>query len=158
MSEGPANRRWFRFGLRTVFVVVTVFGCWLGWQIHVVNKRIEVLSGVNSRVKPHLDFVHSIPLTGYTVPWRSEFVQARAPMSATVPIVRKWLGDKPRSSITAASLEDAELAKAWFPESTISYCLDPAGQFPPGFGHPAAWNTEVRHGDKVLRFSTQPID
>ena len=30
------KRRWFRFAfsLRTLFIVVTLFGCWLGYQIN----------------------------------------------------------------------------------------------------------------------------
>ncbi len=34
-----AKRRWFRFSLRTLFVVVTVFGVWLGWEIKYVRDR-----------------------------------------------------------------------------------------------------------------------
>ena len=33
------NRRWPRFGLRTLFAVVSVLGCWLGWQVSVVRER-----------------------------------------------------------------------------------------------------------------------
>ncbi len=37
------NRRWFRFSLRTLFVVMTVF-CWLGYQINWMLQRHEALS------------------------------------------------------------------------------------------------------------------
>lgn len=32
-------RRWFRYSLRTMFVVVTVFAVWLGWELKFVNAR-----------------------------------------------------------------------------------------------------------------------
>ena len=32
-------RRWFRFGLRTLFVALTIPGVWLGWELHVVRER-----------------------------------------------------------------------------------------------------------------------
>ena len=38
MDERP-KRRWFRFTLRTMFVVVTVLGVWLGWNLHELRQR-----------------------------------------------------------------------------------------------------------------------
>ena len=35
----PKPRRWFRFSLRTLFVLVTAFCVWLGWQLHLVRQR-----------------------------------------------------------------------------------------------------------------------
>jgi hypothetical protein len=37
------NRRWFRFSLRTLFLLMTVFGIWLGWQVRVVHARKALL-------------------------------------------------------------------------------------------------------------------
>lgn len=37
------NRRWFKFSLRTMFVVTTVLACWLGWNLHRVRQREEIL-------------------------------------------------------------------------------------------------------------------
>ena len=34
-----APRRRWTFGLRTLFVVLTVVCCWLGWEVNVVRKR-----------------------------------------------------------------------------------------------------------------------
>src|SRR5262245_55242507 len=40
MTNTPP-RRWFSFSLRTLFVVVTVLGCWLGWQLREMRERAE---------------------------------------------------------------------------------------------------------------------
>jgi hypothetical protein len=32
-------RRWFRFGLKTMLVVVTAFACWLGCSLHWMRER-----------------------------------------------------------------------------------------------------------------------
>ena len=42
MISAP-NRRWLRFSLRTLFVVVTVIACWLGWNLHQVRERDRLL-------------------------------------------------------------------------------------------------------------------
>jgi len=44
MSESPTPRRWFKwswltFSLRTMLVVVTVFACWLGWELKFIRER-----------------------------------------------------------------------------------------------------------------------
>ncbi len=44
MNEGhQPRRRWFRFSLRTLFVVVTVFAVWLGWNARQVRQRERML-------------------------------------------------------------------------------------------------------------------
>jgi hypothetical protein len=39
MAQAAPKRRWFQFSLRTLFVVVTVFAIWLGWQLKTVRDR-----------------------------------------------------------------------------------------------------------------------
>jgi hypothetical protein len=43
MSTPYPKRRWFRFSLRTLFVVVTVFGCWLGYELNWIRQRHEAI-------------------------------------------------------------------------------------------------------------------
>jgi hypothetical protein len=50
MTPAP-KRRWFRYSLRTLFVVVTVaavFG-WLGWNLKKVRERENVFASLRSR-------------------------------------------------------------------------------------------------------------
>jgi hypothetical protein len=44
MSESVPGRRWFRFHLRTLFVMVTVFGCWLAYEVNWIKERHAFLS------------------------------------------------------------------------------------------------------------------
>jgi hypothetical protein len=38
------KHRWFRYSLRTLFVVVTLFACWLAYSLTWVRQRHEFLS------------------------------------------------------------------------------------------------------------------
>ena len=55
-SPTPTRRRWFRFRLRTLFVLVTVLGVFLGWlgvQLKWIRDRhaaIEWVESINRRV------------------------------------------------------------------------------------------------------------
>jgi hypothetical protein len=53
-----APRRRWTFGLRTLFVVVTVLGCWLGWQVDLVQERRSLLPWIEDNATgwshPHL--------------------------------------------------------------------------------------------------------
>ena len=38
-DPNPTKRHWFRFSLRTLFVLVTVFCTWLGYQLNWIRQR-----------------------------------------------------------------------------------------------------------------------
>jgi hypothetical protein len=47
----PPKRRWFRYSLRTLFVVVTVIGCWLGYELNWIReRRAFIASEVSTRI------------------------------------------------------------------------------------------------------------
>jgi len=48
-DKRPIKRRWFRFSLRTLFVVVTVVCIWLGWNWRTVRSRQEILEAPEGR-------------------------------------------------------------------------------------------------------------
>jgi hypothetical protein len=88
MTTTP-KRRWFAYSLRTLFVVVTVFGCALGWQLNWIHQRHELLatgsvlideSGPDSSVVPAAVRAPSLlwllgelgyPYITVKLPWRS---------------------------------------------------------------------------------------
>jgi hypothetical protein len=47
-SMTAPRRRWFRFSLRTLFVVVTVLACWLSWNRSLVQRRRPFLEMAQS--------------------------------------------------------------------------------------------------------------
>ncbi len=56
MTPAP-NRRWFRYSLRTLFVVVTVFSAWLALGVHKVREREKILAS---------EYVNSTPIDDLT--------------------------------------------------------------------------------------------
>ena len=56
MTESKPKRRWFRFSLRTLFVLTTVFGvamCWFERQLEIVRHRKQLLALLDSKVLPN---------------------------------------------------------------------------------------------------------
>jgi len=100
--EAMKPRRWFRFSLRTVLLLVTVFACWLGRERQIVQERHRLWQLINDR-------------GGYTL-WSDG--------TASISSIRALLGDKPRGIIalpkTRFSLEGVARIKAAFPESVVS--------------------------------------
>ncbi len=45
-SPAPPRRRWFRFSLRTGFVLLTLFCVWLGVQVKWIRDRKEAANGL----------------------------------------------------------------------------------------------------------------
>ena len=107
----PSKSRltWFRFNLRSLFVVMTLVACWFGWQVNTVHKRQELLRELKN--KPNFSVVlnHSIAL-GSNRPY------------ASVSITRRWLGDVPvhriivAGSLNATNSPTFRRLKQLFPE------------------------------------------
>ena len=94
--------RWFRFSLRTAFVVLTIVGVWLGWNISRLRAREKALKrlvGGSAR----LDFM--------------------LPPEKRLPIVWSILGTETVSSICLPrerySEAEFDEIRALFPESKI---------------------------------------
>lgn len=39
MVDKPTPRRWFRFSLRTLFLIVTILCVWIGYQLNWIRQR-----------------------------------------------------------------------------------------------------------------------
>jgi len=82
MSTAPPTRRSrFQFGLGTLFVMVTLFACWLGWTLYQVRKREELLRYF--RTIPNEVAIYLPKDNTNLKPWRQ------------LPRSWKWFGAKP---------------------------------------------------------------
>ncbi len=108
MTPAP-KRRWFRFSLRTLFVVVTVLGVWLGMRANSVHRRDEFLMrGVVVSQRP-------TPPARY---WPRTHVVRRI-VFGDMRYKTLYIGH-------AATDEDFEDARAAFPEARVSRWRNPS--------------------------------
>ena len=115
MDEKP-KRRWFSFSLRTMFVVVTIFGVWLGWQLKIVRERKAVLAEIKRTEKSQFDDDY--------IGLESEFdPDDRVDLeSARISFGRRLLGDESCLFLALPKSLDPqwiERAEAAFPEAEI---------------------------------------
>ena len=111
MTKTKPKRRWFRFGLPTLFVAVTVIACFLGWQVNIVRQRrviLDTIGRANEGVKYNLR--------------GGLFRRFDEP---SVPFWREWLGDKPVLNIVLWEYEpftpsEIETIKQLFPEAVVT--------------------------------------
>lgn len=111
MTPAP-KRRWFRFSLATLFVVVTLLGSWLGWNVRTVRQRRDMIESIEHRGG-----------TLFLVGDRSRYKEA-----PEVPLVRQWLGDVAVSQIVppkSGSVEEDEQIRAAFPEAYVYFRVLP---------------------------------
>jgi len=102
MTDAP-RRRWFRFSLRTFFVVLTIFGIWLGVQVKWIRDRHEFLARQNGRTPPR----------------RLLFVCDNG--DAAAPWSIRFLGERGIYGITVADVDHATETriKGLFPEAWV---------------------------------------
>ena len=46
MTETKPKRRWFRFSLRSLLVLVTAFCVWLGWEVNATRRQKEAVQAI----------------------------------------------------------------------------------------------------------------
>ncbi len=98
MNDVPTTRRWYRFSLRTMLVLVTlvcIVTAWIAHNRHVIQERREFLE------------THQI-----------EVIEAEL-FPPSIPFPRRLLGDHGRWILNAESQEDLESAKRLFPEAMV---------------------------------------
>jgi hypothetical protein len=114
--DKPSRSPWFRFSLRTMFVLVTALCCYLAWQLSIVRERQAVRQQLKDNVA-----------IGFTTAeaWAQGTGKSNTTESKTIPLVRRWLGDEAIQEIWCyswhANYVEAErdrLAKL-FPEAEI---------------------------------------
>src|SRR5260221_160080 len=87
------KRRWPQFSLRTMFVMVTLFAVWLGWNLHIVRERDKVLDSLK---RDHRIFAEG-EYANVVVVEDKPFVFKRGLLAASgsLPISWRLLGAKP---------------------------------------------------------------
>src|SRR5205809_451617 len=121
MLTAPPRRRWLRFtfNLRTMFVAMTIFGVWLGWQLQVVRERKAVIAELRRTIGQswvHYSTLESDPYYGRK---RDDYEYAR------ISIVRRLLGDESCVSLGVLvrrplNPQMIERMKHTFPEAELS--------------------------------------
>jgi hypothetical protein len=123
MTETKPKRGWFRFSLRTMFVLVTIIGVWLGFQVSTVYHRKRLLSRLDPAVGRYPTF--------RTVMRRDEFGYGPAVLEGEISMdgehqpswIRRALGDHFVPVILLPDSGTPEEVMAYrdaFPESMIS--------------------------------------
>ena len=113
ISAAP-RRRWFRYSLRALFLVVTVLGCWLGWQANIVRQRKavrdELVAGAGWLVTA-IDYAQT--------PSRPAAEDA----CGEIPVWRRWMGDEAIAQIgfeRSVTAPERARVRSLFPEAYIS--------------------------------------
>ncbi len=116
--KGPQSpRRWLTFSLRTMFIVVTVLCCWLGWESSVVRQRKSLLQEFSPQASLQIttmkQWVNNAPPGTTRIP------------PASVSFLRRLLGDEAIQEIGYSThyqplteADRARLSRA-FPEARI---------------------------------------
>jgi hypothetical protein len=120
-AEPPKRkRRWYQFSLRTLFLVVTAVGVWLGWEAHVVRERKAALEEIQRAGGS------SWTMADFCQLWDQLQEPRPKEASATVPFVRAWFGDEPIPEIDVAHDappgEEKRIA-ILFPEANVGRSL-----------------------------------
>jgi hypothetical protein len=106
----------FRFGLRSIFIVLTALCCWLAWEASVVRQRQFVLKEIRS--KAAYQVISASVIAGDVSGSNNEVV-------ATIPFMRRWLGDHAIQEIAYTrelqGFSEADLSRLarMFPEAKL---------------------------------------
>ncbi len=116
MSSTPRRRSLrFAFSLRTLFVVVTIFGVWLGWNLSIVRERNELM-----RLLRHLPENEDCHVSIS----RLEQGQHDPEVERYLSWVRRMLGDEAYLSIDVEQPLDRQILnrlEVAFPEAVLAY-------------------------------------
>lgn len=132
MPTAAKSRRGFRFGLRTMFVAVTLFACWLGYQVNWIHQRNNFLAEQRER------FAAFGELDNYDV--NERFLENRYGKSTTQAPAGLWLlGERGHVEIRImvidedppkefSAYEDCGRGQHLFPESRIVWYISRESQ------------------------------
>lgn len=101
-----------RYGLRTLFVMVTVFACWLGWEVKYVHQRQAALSEIGKHPGSYAFLLSDFDVVSLRNWWPEPGSEPR------IPVWRTWIGDETAVGIGLAdgTEEDIKRVRELFPE------------------------------------------
>jgi hypothetical protein len=115
MTTTPTTpRRWFRYSLRTMFVIVTLFAFWLGWELKFIRDRRAFVAAMDELRTAEIQ--KSTSAFGLNFTWTNQI------SGASIPFWRRWLGDEPQTVIAlprTSTEDDRETAVRLFPEAKV---------------------------------------
>ncbi|HEY2839291.1 MAG TPA: hypothetical protein VGJ26_09090 [Pirellulales bacterium] len=115
MDRSAPSKRWFRYSLRTLFVVVTLIALGLGFEMKRIHNRHAMRAWLRDG-------------NGWELTWEdyksTPSQPSKTPGDPTmqIPRWRMWLGDEPMAQIgfeKSATPADRERVKRLFPEAMI---------------------------------------
>jgi hypothetical protein len=121
MTAAP-NRRWFRFSLRTLFVLVTAAACWFGYQLNWIRQRHQFMAQATAdeasrRHSQWETFGYTMsPIEGNLAPWLLRLLGEKGVSRFTVRVSAP-VPDKFNEDDCARILKSQRL----FPEAKIVY-------------------------------------
>ena len=127
LLQRRSSRRWFRFSMRTMLILVTGlsgFLGWLGWELKYVRERQQWILANQALIRP-MDPIRA----GWSKEGEPTYDTTRSVVDGVylrartdgVPSWRIWLGDEPVPSIVLpVDSRDHERVKALFPETVIA--------------------------------------
>ena len=113
MTSPPPRRRWLRYSLRTFFIVLTIFGVWLGVQVKWIRDRHEALRELHGFFWTYEDHpaggsrLQTVSNRSNTAPWSIRWSEPAVPL--IILVVDGSAEDEQR----------AQKLKRLFPEATL---------------------------------------
>jgi len=128
MSEPNPKRRWFRYSLRTLFVLLTILCAYLAWQVRIVQQRKQLLAKIEAATGPRFQPLNTtaqedaIFVLGGPIQFpdqrRGSFIR-RLFRDRTVPII---------CLPSTLSADDLAMYKNVFPEAVVTQYSDSSGE------------------------------
>ena len=121
------SRRWFKwswltFSLRSLFVVVTVFACWLGWELNWIKSRRQMIDNYEAIILDENPRIMTAWISRGNKPPRAPgllwLLGESGVAQLRVVIKEERAGDGGNNS---DSHQRMERARRLFPEAEISY-------------------------------------